>query len=201
MGRHRDSSSRLVGDLRRTIDCLPVRTREAMLDGIRSHDRIIVGAYSDRHGGVCPMLAAHRRGGRTNFLSFARSWDRFTRAGRKVRKATRRELAILIAQLEASLVSEAGGALGRAIEEHRALGARRVAGQADPAGEILAARLCVPPRAPPGRQPVATRGGQRGVAGFNAQLASQAPDAPSAGAGDWTRRPRPRAGLREAASE
>ena len=87
------------------------------------------------------MLAAHRRGGRTNFPSFARSWDRFTRAGRKVRQATRRELAILIAQLEASLLSESGRALGGAIEEHRALSASRAAAQADPAGEILAARL------------------------------------------------------------
>src|SRR5262252_5423112 len=118
MGRNRNTSSRLVADLRRTIDCLSVRTREAMLEAVRSHDRIIVGAYSDRHGGVCPMLAAHRRGGRTNFLSFARSWDRFTRAGRKVRQATRRELAILISQLEASLLSETPGALGRAIEDH-----------------------------------------------------------------------------------
>jgi hypothetical protein len=141
MGRHRDTSSRLVGDLRRTIDCLPVRTREAMLDGVRSNDRIIVGAYSDRHGGICPMLAAHRRGGRTNFLSFARSWDRFTRAGRKVRQATRRELAILASQLEGSLLSEATVEFGLAIEEHRALSARRAAAEADPAGEILAARL------------------------------------------------------------
>jgi hypothetical protein len=175
MGRNRNASRPPVADLRRTIDCLPVRTREAMLEGVRSHERIIVGAYTDRYGGICPMLAAHRRGGRTNFLSFARSWDRFTRAGRKVRQATRRELTILIAHLEASLLSEAPAALGRAIEEHRALGARRVARQADPAGEILAARLCVPRCARPGRQPVATRGGQRGVAGVNAPLAGQPP--------------------------
>jgi hypothetical protein len=131
-----------------------------MLEGVRSHDRIIVGAYSDRHGGICPMLAAHRRGGRTNFLSFARSWDGFTRAGRKARQATRRELAILIAQLEASLLSEAGGALGRAIEEHRALRARRAAAQADPGGEIVAARMRAPRRArlddSPPRRAVAT---------------------------------------------
>jgi hypothetical protein len=147
MGRNRNTSSRRVGDLRRAIDCLPVRTREAMLEGVRSHDRIIVGAYSDRHGGICPMLAAHRRGGRTNFISFARSWDRFTRAGRKVRQATLRELAILVSQLEASLLSEAPGELGRAIEEHRALSAGRAAAQADPAGQILAARLRAPGRA------------------------------------------------------
>jgi hypothetical protein len=42
-----------------------------MLDGIRSSP-IVVGAYTDGRGGVCPMLAAHRRGGRTSFVSFAR---------------------------------------------------------------------------------------------------------------------------------
>jgi hypothetical protein len=141
MGRNRNTSSGPIADLRRSIDCLPVRTREAMLEGVRGQDRIIVGAYTDRNGGICPMLAAHRRGGPTSFLSFARSWDRFTRAGRKVRQATRRELAILIVQLEASLLSEPPGGLGRAVEEHRALSARRAAAQADPAGEILAARL------------------------------------------------------------
>ena len=150
MGRHRDTSSRLVGDLRRTIDCLPARTREAMLDGVRSNDRIIVGAYSDGRGGICPMLAAHRRGGRTNFLSFARSWDRFTRAGRKVRQATHRELAILASQLEGSLLSEATVEFGLAIEEHNALNARRAAADADPAGEILAACLRASPRGPVG---------------------------------------------------
>jgi hypothetical protein len=153
MGRNRNTSKECIADLRRTIDCLPVRTREAMLEGVRGPDRIIVGAYTDRDGGVCPMLAAHRRGGPTNFLSFARSWDRFTRAGRKVRQATRRELAILTGQLEASLLSEASGALGRAIEEHRALSARRAAAQADPAGEILAAPLRSPVRARAGEDP------------------------------------------------
>jgi hypothetical protein len=93
------------------------------------------------------MLAAHRRGGPTSFLSFAKSWDRFTQAGRKVRRATRRELAIIIAQLEASLLSESYGALGRAIEEHRALSERNAGAQADPAGEILAACLRAPRRA------------------------------------------------------
>src|SRR5438270_9737963 len=66
--------------LRLAIDCLPERTREAMLEGVLSNERIIAGAYVDELGGVCPMLAAHRRGGRTDFLSFAKSWDRFTRA-------------------------------------------------------------------------------------------------------------------------
>ena len=57
---------RRIEDLRRAIDCLPVRTREAMLAGVRDGQPIIVGAYIDGEGGVCPMLAAHRRGGRTD---------------------------------------------------------------------------------------------------------------------------------------
>jgi len=123
-----------------TIDCLPLATREAMLDGVRDAERIIVGAYTDGHGGVCPMLAAHRRGGRTNFLSFARAWDRFTRAGRQARAATRRERSILIRQLEASLMDAADVDLHRAIDEHRHVLARRERDERDPSGEILVAR-------------------------------------------------------------
>jgi hypothetical protein len=89
-------------DLRVAIDCLPLRTREAMLEGIAS-GRIIVGAYTDRHGGVCPMLAAHRNGGRTSLASFARAWDRYTGAPRRARSATQRELNTLRAMLEASI--------------------------------------------------------------------------------------------------
>src|SRR6476469_6955449 len=70
-----------IEDLRRAIDCLPVDTRVAMLEGVRSND-IIVGAYTSRDGGVCPMLAAHRCGGRTSLISFARTWDRFAHAKR-----------------------------------------------------------------------------------------------------------------------
>src|SRR5947209_19487673 len=92
-----------IQQLRTTIDCMPVRTRVAMLHGVRDNE-IIVGAYTDRDGGVCPMLAAHRNGGRTDFLSFARAWDRFTRA-RRARRATRREIAILVAHLEDSLLA------------------------------------------------------------------------------------------------
>ena len=51
-----------------------------MLRGIDANP-IIAGGYSDkRAGGICPMLAAHRNGGRTNLASFARAWDRFTGA-------------------------------------------------------------------------------------------------------------------------
>jgi hypothetical protein len=110
-----------IEDLRLAIDCLPLRTREAMLHGIRTND-IIVGAYTDRAGGVCPMLAAHRNGGRTSFISFARAWDRFAGA-RRARKATKRELRVLESHLEASIVAEAdrGGALATGIAEHQEL--------------------------------------------------------------------------------
>jgi hypothetical protein len=73
-----------------------------MLDGIDSN-RIIVGAYTDRQGGVCPMLAAHRNGGRTSLASFARAWDRYTGARRRSRPATEREITALRAMLEASI--------------------------------------------------------------------------------------------------
>ena len=60
---------------------MPVVTREAMLAGVIASERILVGAYTDGDGGVCPMLAAHRAGGRTDFISFAKAWDRFARCG------------------------------------------------------------------------------------------------------------------------
>jgi hypothetical protein len=74
-----------------------------MLDGIDAN-RIIVGAYTDRQGGVCPMLAAHRNGGRTSLASFARAWDRYTRARGRPRPATDREVTTLRTMLEASIV-------------------------------------------------------------------------------------------------
>src|SRR5262249_22173839 len=117
---HRPKSSN-VERLRLAIDCLPVATRKAMLAGVRANERIIVGAYVDGRGGVCPMLAAHRAGGRTNFLSFAKSWDRFARAGGRARVATEREVRILLSQLEDSLQSIGGSDLDAAIAEHRAL--------------------------------------------------------------------------------
>src|SRR6059058_1722517 len=81
---------RRAQQLRQAIDCLPARTREAMLTGLDENE-IIVGAYTDNQGGVCPMLAAHRRGGRTSLASFARAWDRYTDAKRP-RLASRREI-------------------------------------------------------------------------------------------------------------
>jgi hypothetical protein len=113
----------LIVDLRTAIDRLPLGTREAMLRGVRTND-IVVGAYTDRDGGVCPMLAAHRNGERTSFMSFARAWDRFSGA-RRARRATPRELRVLESHLEASILAErdamAGGPLDAAIAEHQAL--------------------------------------------------------------------------------
>jgi hypothetical protein len=136
--------------LRLAIDCMPVATREAMLDGVRANERIITGAYVDRDGGVCPMLGAHRRGGRTDFISFARSWDRFTRSGGKSRPATSREIGILVSHLEASLAGVSGLELDRAIQQHRELRSRRLGTRrrlpdaADPSGEVVARRLRLP---------------------------------------------------------
>jgi hypothetical protein len=107
-------------DLRRAIDCLPRGTREAMVDSL-GDQRIIVGAYTDGDGGVCPMLAAHRNGGRTNLASFARAWDRYTGAS-TMRAASDRELRTLRAMLEASLYYEDNATeLGEAAAEHREL--------------------------------------------------------------------------------
>src|SRR5690349_2521850 len=111
---------RTAQELRQAIDCLPTRTREAMLDGIDKNE-IIVGAYTDRDGRVCPMLAAHRYGGRTSLASFARAWDRYTCA-RRPRPATEREVRTLRAMLEASLMyQDEVTELAAAAAEHRAL--------------------------------------------------------------------------------
>ncbi|HSZ13701.1 MAG TPA: hypothetical protein VK790_06670 [Solirubrobacteraceae bacterium] len=158
--RRRESTSP-VERLRLAIDCLPVRTREAMLEGVRANPRIIAGAYVDGDGGVCPMLAAHRAGGRTDLLAFARSWDRFTRSRRGARVVTRREMRILVAQLEHSLACGSAVDLDVAIRQHRELVSasrrrlpvtrhglrhrgRQLPDAADPSGEILARRLRVP---------------------------------------------------------
>jgi hypothetical protein len=92
--------------LRVAIDCMPLPARRAMLEGIDAN-RIIAGAYTDRDGGVCPMLAAHRRGGRTSLASFARAWDRYTGARGGARPATARELNTLRVMLEASIALDA----------------------------------------------------------------------------------------------
>lgn len=91
--------------LRAAVEAMPRQSREAMLRGI-DDNTIIVGAYVDSSsGGICPMLAAHRYGGRTDLSSFARSWDRYTDAS-EPRPATGREILTLTALLEGSLVDD-----------------------------------------------------------------------------------------------
>jgi hypothetical protein len=108
--------------LRNAIETLPRRTREAMIRGLDSN-RIIVGAYVDpRSGGICPLLAAHRNGGRTSVASFARAWDMYTDA-RRPRLATRREVRTLRSLLEASLASDGipySGSIAEAAAQIRA---------------------------------------------------------------------------------
>lgn len=119
---------RTAQELRQAIDCLPVRTREAMLAGINEND-VIVGAYTDRDGRVCPMLAAHRYGGRTSLASFARAWDRYTCA-RRPRPATEREVRTLRSMLEASLMyQDEVSDLAAVAAEHRELVGRRPTGE------------------------------------------------------------------------
>jgi hypothetical protein len=98
-----------------------------MLRGIEDNE-IIAGAYTTGDG-ICPMLAAHRQGGRTSLISFAHAWDRFAFSGSRViepRPATARELLVLRSHLEASLLDEDAPTvdLGAAIEEHRELVSR-----------------------------------------------------------------------------
>jgi hypothetical protein len=125
-----------IEDLRVAVECLPRSTRIAMLEGLRTNE-IIVGAYS-RDGGICPMLAAHRAGGRTSMISFAKAWDRFALRGRRrarPRPATERELRVLIAHLEASLLDEdvPTAELAAAIESHKRLkNVRRARAQVRP---------------------------------------------------------------------
>ena len=107
--------------LRLAVHALPRPTREAMLRGIDANP-IVVGAYVDRDsGGICPMLAAHRNGGRTSLGSFARAWDRYTGAKRP-RLATRREVRTLRSLLEGSLAEDMGdgGSIAAAAAQIRA---------------------------------------------------------------------------------
>ena len=130
--------------LRRAVDAMPRRAREAMLRGI-DENTIIVGAYTDpRSGGICPMLAAHRNGGRTDLASFARSWDRYTDA-RRPRPASRREIRTLRSLLELSLVAEAApGNLSSVGEQIRAERAEQASGH--PAFAEQPSRLSPPER-------------------------------------------------------
>jgi hypothetical protein len=101
-----------------------------MLQGLDAGP-IIAGAYTSRDG-ICPMLAAHRAGGRCSAAFFADAWDRFAfRDGRGrrgvARRVNERELRILRVHLEASLLDEelADVSLAGALRAHRELLARR----------------------------------------------------------------------------
>ena len=119
----RSRRQRRIEDLRLAVECLPDRTKAAMLEGIDANT-IIVGAYTDRRGGVCPMLAAHRHGGRTDLLAFAHAWDRFCDA-KTPRHATERELSVLKAHLESSMLGFETADFGDAIRDHQAAGRAR----------------------------------------------------------------------------
>ena len=87
-----------------------------MLAGIERNP-IVVGAY--QHGkGICPMLAAHRAGGRTDHPGFAKAWDGYSGTTR-ARRATERELRTLRTMLEASLEHDEYGSLAEAAAELR----------------------------------------------------------------------------------
>lgn len=121
---------------------MPRNAREAMIRGI-DDNTIIVGAYSDpASGGICPMLAAHRNGGRTDLASFARSWDRYTDA-RRPRLASEREVRALRSLLEASLVAEDTG-VGSLAAVARQIRAERAA-----VGSLAAPAESLPPRIEP----------------------------------------------------
>ena len=122
-----------LDDLRLAGDMLPERTRRAMLVGVRANS-IVVGAYTDTNGRICPMLAAHRNGGRTDFIGFAKAWDRFARVKKGPRPATDREVRILETMLEASLAKEADVPLTGVIAEHQALARARRAREARETG-------------------------------------------------------------------
>ncbi len=75
-----------------------------MLIGLRNNT-VITGAFAGSKDGACPMMAAHREGGRTSCCTFPEAWDRFCGVhGRDiVRPATEYEVMILCQELEASL--------------------------------------------------------------------------------------------------
>ena len=91
--RLRRRPDRRLEALRAAVQVLPERTRRAMLAGI-AEEKIIVGAYASK-GGTCPLLAAHRRGGRTTAPSFACAWDRWAGNYSPARPATADELDVL----------------------------------------------------------------------------------------------------------
>ncbi|HEV2769121.1 MAG TPA: hypothetical protein VGV40_02925 [Solirubrobacteraceae bacterium] len=120
-----------IDELRLAVECLPRATQEAMLAGVRE-GAIIAGAYTDGNGGTCPMLAAHRRGGRTGLLAFARAWDRFVGATKGPVRVGVRQLRVLEAQLEGAMLraDDTAGELAGAVADHQATARARRAREA-----------------------------------------------------------------------
>jgi hypothetical protein len=149
-----------VAELRRAIDVLPERTRRAMLVGM-GNNTVITGAFAGGGDAACPMLAAHRAGGRTSACSFPQAWDKFTGvAGREiVRPATEHEIGILRREIEASLQTAPVSELSEAIAEHQAaVEARRREAQRAIEEQIAADEL---EAAQPRKRRIRITGGER----------------------------------------
>lgn len=139
-------------ELRRSIDVLPERTRQAMLIGLKNNT-VITGAFAGSKDGACPMMAAHREGGRTSCCTFPEAWDKFCGVhGRNiVRPATEYEVMILCEEIQASL-EPLPNVLSDAIAEYQASRAGRVEHeQAQVAAEqerrvVAAQEASAPPR-------------------------------------------------------
>jgi hypothetical protein len=156
-------------ELRATIDRLPLDVREAVLDGIKTQQRIIAGAHVDGAGGVCPMVAADVRWKRVSKESIgkaqevARAWDRYADANGSWHPATKRQLLALTSMLEASILAETAGTqmpLADVIAEHEIAKSRHAAAAEAPIAPAVAANPAAePPRpaAAPELDPAAPR--------------------------------------------
>ena len=114
-------------ELRAAVDRLPLATRRAMLDGIKTQP-IIVGADGNHRGGVCPIYATASPPSKRIGAPFARAWDRFAGA-RLARPASEGELRTLRTMLESSIgpntePAEPAVSLSAAIAAHKASQAR-----------------------------------------------------------------------------
>jgi hypothetical protein len=131
-----------------------------MLVGL-GNNTVITGAFSGGGDGACPMLAAHRAGGRTSACSFPQAWASFTGvAGRSiVRPATEYELQTLRREIEASLQTAPVSELADAIAEHQAaVEARRREEQLAIEEQVAAEELAA---AQPRKRRIRITGGER----------------------------------------
>ena len=145
--RRRLTAARSSACASRSTACRSPRAKRCSTACART-SAIIVGAYIDGDGGVCPMLAAHRCGGRTDFLSFAQAPGTASRArgarraGRRraraaiLRRAARRQPRERDASVELRRGDRASTAL-RSVPPAHAAGVAPT--RPTPSGEILAA--------------------------------------------------------------